>query len=813
MSVFFKRCVNGRCVNGRCVNGVRAVVCLLAVLACPGCEWLLGGGLLRRPHTPGDATATADSPPGMLSFLAGKAAVVSDADRELLARSVVEDATAGSQSVWIRDVPPADADPARPHYRWRYPDLEELLAEPPGRRPDLRPLLADADPVVAANSAIALARLRDAAGTEQLVAAVRTRNMTSPMRCAAAEALASLPASAAVPRLRELIDQYGVVAPGSRAPYRAELHAELIRGLARHVEPAADPRFVAALQSRSTEVLLTALEAWSAGGRGTLPDEAVDLRGHGNREVRMAALGALARHRHPQAHEYLAAALHDHDFQVCVAAIEAMGRLGGAEARATLEPLLGDRLERTRRAAVFALAELGAKRAVLDAAGDESWRVRMEVARALAHFPDRDGAAAAGDLLGDPSAEVQRHVVQAVAEWPPQLAGPVLLEAMDSLAYKTRSMAAEQLAARWPPSARFPIDGSQQHRSKALEELTGLFRQQFGFVDRTALDAAAAGRQTATVTPEQVARVEQLVRQGDIGALAAYGPPLVEALERLVFDRHQVLPEAIYRHVLPRSGPVFDALDRMTSSDLAWRRRAVGELVGLAAEQPLGRLAVARLARLVASEDDQLVWQSALAAVSRDPSEPAIRLAYAAIGHPSPEVRRRACRNLAAHPDPRHVKVLLPTLEDRSHSVVCDAVRALGRCGRMDDTRPLKRMLLGTNEPLRLETAIALSRLGDPAGPTELQRLAYSADPTVRRGVAEAMGELPRPAYVATLIRLLDDRLAVSRMALESLPKVAGGDPSLSADGPAANTPQRVRRWKQWFERQAGIPSPPGPQR
>ena len=41
-----------------------------------------------------------------------------------------------------------------------------------------------------------------------------------------------------------------------------------------------------------------------------------------------------------------------------------------------------------------------------------------------------------------------------------------------------------------------------------------------------------------------------------------------------------------------------------------------------------------------------------------DGSEPAIRLAYAAISHPSPEVRRLACEHLAAHADPEHAAVL-----------------------------------------------------------------------------------------------------------------------------------------------------------
>ena len=210
------------------------------------------------------------------------------------------------------------------------------------------------------------------------------------------------------------------------------------------------------------------------------------------------------------------------------------------------------------------------------------------------------------------------------------------------------------------------------------------------------------------------------------------------------------------------------------------------------------------------AEPDQLVWQSLLAAVAADSSEPSVRLAYAAISHPSPEVRRRACRHLAAHPHPQHAKVLLPALEDRNQSVVCAAVRALGAAGRMDDTGPLRRLLGTSSEQLRLETATALVQLGDAAGTAALQRLAYADDAKVRRQVAVVMGEMGEPSFVPTLIRLLDDRVAVSRAALESLPKVVGHDASETDDQSPATTAERIRRWKLWFQRRHGeLETPP----
>ena len=340
------------------------------------------------------------------------------------------------------------------------------------------------------------------------------------------------------------------------------------------------------------------------------------------------------------------------------------------------------------------------------------------------------------------------------------------------------------------------------------------------------------------------------MRQEDVAALVDFGPGLVEALEQLACDRQQLLPEVIYRDVLPHYGEVFIALDQLESPDVAERRRAAGRLAELGHERPLGRLAVQRLAQLAVAEPDPLVWQRVLTAVAGDGSEPSIRLAYAAVSHPSPEARRRACEHLAAHPHPGHVQMLLPALDDPNHTVVCAAVRALGALGRrgaldrggataglpssargVDPVAPphcwtsqqchpvtpshclaiqqchapLQRLLRTSDEHLRLETAIALVQLDDPAGTAALQRLAYSSDTRIRLQAAVAMGNTADSAHVPTLIHLLDDSLAVRRAALEGLSKIVGPQEWEFDDQRPASTSERVGRWKQWFERREQI--------
>jgi HEAT repeat protein len=223
-------------------------------------------------------------------------------------------------------------------------------------------------------------------------------------------------------------------------------------------------------------------------------------------------------------------------------------------------------------------------------------------------------------------------------------------------------------------------------------------------------------------------------------------------------------------------------------------------LQSLAAKQSCRRLALDRLAQFMASETDDLIWLSVLQTLSKEGGEEAAEMAYAALGHSSSEVRHRACMHLAAHPDPRHVPLLLPTLDDSQPLVVCAAVEALAASG-MDDTGPLKSLFNSTSEDVQLATATALAQLNDPAGKPALERLAYSNDPQIRARVAHAMGEHPDPTYIPFLIRFLSDHATVSHAALASLPLVVGEDISQPSNQSPLPVVERISRWKRWSER------------
>jgi len=574
--------------------------------------------------------------------------------------------------------------------------------------------------------------------------------------------------------------------------------------------PSAQPS--AARRFRSGWIGIYLLAGVASTGCLSWPAQLASQAVEGLSATESAAIGAVATRRPPQARQSLIAALSDQDLQVRLAAVAGLGRLGGPDAQAALQRLLEDRGELIRAAAVSALAEMHADQAVLKARADKSWRVRLAVAEALQQYTDRHGMAAARELLDDPNPTVQLRVVTSVGKWPARQAASILWEALGKNTYLTRQTAARQLAALWPPAAEFPVNGTPRQQAEFLQTRQADFRRQFPRLDADSLAEAAAASRAASLSalpPERLAQLaslvdrladpqaSQAVRQAATRELTRFGPGLTAALERLAIDEHRLLPETIYRDVLPPCDPEFAVLDQLTSSDVLIRRRASTRLAELAQQRPLGRLALERLAAIVVKEPEMLVWRSILGAIAADPGEPSIRLGYAALTHPAAEVRRLACEHLAAHADPRHAAVLLPALTDPHVSVVLAAVRALGVAGDARAADPLKQLLTSPNESLRLEVAVSLARLGNRSGPAALERLAYSNDPAIRRQVATAMGQLGDPSFAPTLVRLLDDQHAVRLAALASLPQVTGREPPVS-DGPAPlSLAERIEFWKR----------------
>jgi HEAT repeat protein len=795
-------------------------------MLCVWMAWWCGGpvafaGWFDKPKAPasvpaagrGNLSAMVDSQPAAGNLAVSRNASAQDADPVVRAGLSERWGALAEGRGWIQSPPRRAGDMGDPPTHWRFPNLDRCLESQPARRPDFRAALAENDAVVAANAAIALARLGDSAGAGQLAAAVADRDLLLPMRCAAAEALGRLARPSPVEGLRQSIDRVGDCSRGHEADYVPELHAELLDALARHVDPADDVRFANALRSLAPCAKIASLHAWADGRRGALPEAVVELTKGAEPNVRIAAIGAIARRRSPRAAECLRLALSDGDLQVRLAAIAGLGELGGPESVAMLEPIAQDRAELIRAAAASSLLRLGVEADVLKLKADKAWRVRLVVAEGLERFQDRGAFLVAREFLDDPSPTVQLRVLASIRNWPPPQRAGLLFIAMAKNTYMTRQTAARQLADLWAPAGDFPVDGAPRQRAAFFEKHRDDFERQFGSARLAAADDAGSSPrepEAAAPSPERIEEVAWLLQAfsdparsatgvGDVESrLVKIGPDLVPALESLVEHRKSAVPDGVYRNVLPKCDPRFAAIEELASAEIRVRRRAADRLAQFSREKPLGTLAVARMAGVVERESDALVWRGVLAAAASDAGEFGGQLACMAVGHPSPEVRRNACDYMAAHPNPRFAAVLTPALEDSSPVVIEAAARAMGLCGRLDDHGALRKLLAHANEPIRVEAATALARLGDPAGAAALERLAYSKDPTTRRLTAIAMGLAPDPTFSSALVKMLDDQYAIRLAALASLPRVTGHEMPLSEGAAEPGAAERVAYWKKY---------------
>ena len=671
---------------------------------------------------------------------------------------------------WILAIAaPDQSEP--PRYRWRHRTLDDILSEPRDKQPDWPKALGSEPQIVSVNAAIALARLGEDHPEEVLLDAVRSTELKLPVRRAAAEALSEVHSPAAIAALRELIDKYGQFTGEARSRYAPELHAELLRSLARQETVGNDPRIFAALKSPAPAVKREALEAMSnrpGMSADDIPPLALDLSTDADSQVRIAALRLLAAKKHPQATEKVLRGLADYEMAVRLAAIELLGEIGNDEAHERLKHLAADHAETTRVAAVNALTKLKDRDAVEDAAGDSSWRVRRAVASSLVEHADRRSINLAKQFLGDPSLEVQREAVRSAAKWPVEKAGGLLLAAIESSSYQTRKDAATQLADRWPEAAGFPIDAPAPRRAELLADLQTKWDKQFGNVDQTAI-AAAVPNSMGEIPAEVQADIAQKIETLEHGDLTARRLALA-ALAKQAGASKIVLPEA----------------------DLK------------------------RIANALTAEGDPVMWQHACKLIEQDPREPAALLAATALSHPSSEVRRRACGYFATYPDVAQTESLLVALGDDNISVLHAALQALAEAKPPADVSSVEHLLSHSDHSLHLDAAITLARWNTESGRAALERLSSDDDLQLRRKTAQAIGKLGDAALIPTLIEMLDDQQDIRRAALISLHSITGQKtPTESGSGvkPASyaaasdsdtslTLSEQAQRWKEWYQRQ-----------
>ena len=722
---------------------------------------------------------------------------------------------------WFTTVASADEMNRTPSesYRWQHAGLDQLLRRSSADGQDWLKLLNHADRVVAVNAAIALARQDQADGVDRLMRAVRDVEAKMPLRLAAAEALGAHKSEVLQTAASTLLGEFGAFEKSTRG-YVPELHAELVTSLARHVDAGADPHFAQALRSPAPEVRSAALRAWSQSRAGALPEIVSDLLYDPNARVRIEALNALVARQPEMAQEFVTRTLHDHELSVRLAAVAALGKLGSPQAIVELRTLLEDRAELIRSAAVSALADAGELAVAQEAVDDASWRVRETLARQLATQVDGSADGTVRRLLEDASPQVQQQTIAALAHWPIERAAPLLLAAVESASYVARRDSIAILAQHVPSARDFPVDAPAERRREAFAVLEQACLIQLGSLGRIHSALTASLRRSTAVSSEQLEqaalwvetlRMPRRIARQKCSINSLNEAALVPTLAVLVVDRNVVLPELLYRDLLPRHDPEFELLRQLQSTDRDQRRRTAYQLMARRDEDNLSDLALQRLVELMLHEPDEVVWRSVFETLAADPRKAVAELAYAGLSHPADDVRVRACDHLSHYPAAEHASRLVPSLADDNRLVVLAAARALG-AGPPAAADPLVQLLATRDRELHLEVARTLVRWGDDRGRDALERLAYDADIKVKQRAIELMGEFPDQAHLGTLIAQLDASPSLRRAALQGLQRTVKEDHGQSSEGQPLNAPEQAARWKAWWQQQlaAGLVEPTG---
>jgi len=641
-------------------------------------------------------------------------------------------ALAAGDHEWVERTPTAsdDSTKAEPLDHWRHTGLETVLARDDARA-RLRAALRSRDAIVAANAAIGLASYNELKILPRLMQTARTSTFKLPMRGAAIEAIGRLNTPAADETIDELIREFGDFSGAAQARYLPELHADLVRAIARRPVGRHEQSLQDALKSPAVAVRLQAAQVFPL-REGPCPPELVDLTVDKAASVRAMALRALVHARHEAAQTCAERGLTDYDLSVRLAAVEALGNLPAAQNGASLNQLAASSTDFVRAAAVAALATRRDFAAVEHAVSDKSWRVRRAVAESLEKLPPVERRRLAQELLNDPSSEVQRSMVRSLTNWPTSEAVPLLLVALEGRTAATQIDAAAQLRSRWPAAGSLMVALPQRFAAEA-DRLRQVWEQE------------SAGDSNI---------------QADDAEL-------------------ENSPQRAEAEVDPQT------LERLGDDSVHERRSTVRMLLKKHRDQLLPEAALARIGELMEREPDGLVWADVLLLIASDSREGAFELAAAAASHSSAEVRRRACNYFGQHASPRAVEVLVNSLSDDDVTVIREAVRALGHQREISDLTPFETLLTSTDDTLRIEAAEALAWRGAPSGMPALLRATYHRDPTIRRQAAAALGNVLASAQrralpdaqkqeaIAELQRLLSDRGEVRRAAQLSLKQIA----------------------------------------
>lgn len=553
------------------------------------------------------------------------------------------------------------------------------------------------------------------------------------------------------------------------------------------------------------------------------PENMTQVRWDSDAQMRMSFGFWAAVTRHPDREAILFSQLKDADLQVQNKAIEYLAIVGTDTALAELQRLSERPQESTRIAVATGLAPWGAKY-LAPLSKDDASAVRLAAAKALGKNPTPEAALLLRTLLDDNSNQVQSEVINSIRQWPDELAIPLLLEGIQEGIYKTRRKCILQLTDRTGMGGSISIEAPRDERIAAVQELVksqqlpgALWNQllQTGLRDSGTVNQSRAAEIQAyfqqLINEPRESRTYQLAFQ----ELANLSPDEVKTLEKLILDTAISLPDEIYTSLLPQLDSTYAALNELSSEHIADRRKGAQTLLLKSHNVSLNPVVVRRLRKLMAHEQDRLVWRGVMSSISRDNHDEAAQLALLAINHNWADIRILGCEYLGSFGLPQYAVWLLPLLDDKNESVQLAAINAIGHChnpiaihGMNNTNQPgqhspsLHAKLTHADQRVRFETVAALSRLGHIEGMQELVRLSSDTRNSVRMDAVREMGDSGQTRFVEPLIQMVwtERNPQALKTALESLEKLV----PLSEQPPELKTQAqpsaRAKIWMNWWQ-------------
>ena len=618
-----------------------------------------------------------------------------------------------------------DSDGSSAHgWRWRHHRVEsfrqDLQAATPQQRAAILLLAVDSlDKSVGANALIALAREGNRDALQRMLPIVDSLETPTTIRCAALETAALARGQSMMTHLTQLIDGALAEANSPDSPQTDHaIVAEAIRNMAVYRSVEEEPRFGLVLVHRAEIVQLAALEAWETPGNFSPPPQIMGLFSSHEPKVRAAALRVLAMRPIQGSYRDVARMLRDPSYHVQQAAAQAILALNTPEGLRELQSHSAAGSELVRASIATAFSQYGYYDAVYAMAEDKSWRVRMAVAEAIESDERPIAVDIATKMMADRSPQVQAAAISAVSNWPTARGGMLLLGAMKSNSFATREAARVALFQSWgAPEFFFLSSDPPPRRQQAIAELERAFESRF--------------------------------RRGVGGTKQM--PEVPEVIELSM------------------------AMRRLNQADDSQRNVGLERVVAAIEDQPMTASQAKGIAKTLGEWGTSTPWAAVIRAMDDKDAGRAVLLRPALAGEHAPALHA-ACDHLALYPlqgDPKTIIEFTAELRRLNQStnpkIAAKSIRALAATGDTQQVEWLARFLSSGDRQLRVAAAIGLVRLNDSRGFPALERLASEPNVQVRRALLEQLDESRDPRLAYLVVRLLNDRPDIGRLALQAL--------------------------------------------